>query len=120
MSGEKLREDFAFDKLRDQINDFVFFKVDCVGQVVLNENGKLLELVQLACIHPRCLATAIAVGKEELPRALDARADLAKLVNLGLPAAAKTLDDAIALADLLAGLKVERLDRHRQRAYAKR
>lgn len=110
---EKVGEELSLDVLRDQHGDRSAPDEDRLFRVVVDDDGAVAELVELPGVELRRLVPQVPMGKEELRRALDARAPLSNPVDLALPAAPEAGDDLVLAGEGTPGNEIERFDGQR-------
>src|SRR5690606_2664552 len=110
LAPHEVAELLAFHVLRDEYRDGHAPPDQLLARVVLDDDGAVPELVQLARVELRGTVAAVALREEELRCALDARGALHDLVDLSLPAHAEELHDLVLATDDPARLQVEAVD----------
>ena len=110
---EKVGEELSLDVLRDQHRNRSAPDEDRLFGVIVDDDRAVAELVELPGVELRRLVAQVAMGEEELRRALDAGAPLSNPVDLALPAAPEPGDDLVLASEGTPGNEIERFDSQR-------
>jgi len=107
LAGEKLQQDIPFDKLRNQKRHRGPAEGNRILRLILDHDGAVTELVQFFRVPVRDLVFGVAVGEEELGRALDAGGKLPDFVDFAFPAGSQHGDDFVLPGELPSGREIE-------------
>ena len=107
---EEVGEELSLDVLRDQHRNRSAPDEDRFFGVIVDDDRAVTELVELPGVELRRLVAQVAMGEEELRRALDAGAPLSNPVDLALPAAPEPGDDLVLASEGTPGNEIERFD----------
>ncbi len=110
LAGEEIGEQLALDEIGDQQGNRYPLAGDRFAGMVLDGNGAMAQLVQLARIQTRHPVTWISLWIKQLDGALDRGVPFAHQENLPFPAPAELLDDLVFARQQAPGPDIELLD----------
>ena len=110
LTSQKTTEQFAFDVLGYQIGDGNTMVGNRILHVILDDDGALLQFVELFRVENRRPVALIAMRKKELRRSFDSRHPFADEIYFPFPSGAEISNDLITAAQQFTWPEIKGLD----------